>query len=812
VRLHGTLVLVGALAMTAMTYALSPTQEHTVADTMIGQSCVRPSGVQPSNSAAYTTASYTMCHTGTVSLAQLEWIHPQTQRGLAMLAQLVVSIEFVAPLILMGLVVLWARWHVHLGKLTRAFVVSRAKVQLVEWLVLCLCLWLGGFAGDTLQTRINACLFAWLLAGVGNAAWCILQWYVLCKKQPDTAKASSQTLPGVAALADKVIALRDDIARGASRQLTGATRTIGLFGEWGMGKTTFLRQLEATLNQQSGENGVPQVAVVFYDAWKWQAFGSPEATLLDELFNNRIVHRHAWFLKPLRLRISRLMRSLRISLRGFEVAHADTKDSYLKHYEMSVLTDAYKKLFDALRENCVMVAILIDEADRCERQYFQSLLALLPRYLNADNCCVVCALVYSQLTDTLFTPIEEAERTTAQQSQQTAPNATGDGHADASLSSAAASGEANPNNVPRYDPDLLDCLRTAYRQSSSRDDVRVMILHKFFEEFFFAPQIEQADVIQLLRTCLAEWGIVHVVDDNCWYAGDIANLCRKETGLAGNARLIVAAFKTTLALLKELVPPDDDLLRHADKFWKLFRIAFGCHVVLQRYNRFIGQDDDYNNLFAEFIIGIEESPGQRHGSRIETESQEQSDINKALLQAQMQPPFSSFDWRQSTLRDLLFGQSSLMNDLLSFAKDEKNRALFDRYCRVWFCSKRIMLQKCREDDVETQLREAEYRLMRRRFDEGLELINHIITILQSKHGYRVNLQLAKAMLRKCDTLRLLDKDQEAVNACDDMMVRFGNTTDIEMRRQVAIALLKKSSFLEKLDPSLTLPTKTEEKK
>ena len=349
------------------------------------------------------------------------------------------------------------------------------------------------------------------------------------------------TLPLVDEVAQQFIMQAEAIHKGEGlRSFIGATRTIALFGEWGSGKSTFLRQLEKKLSslgfikpsteeKQRMEGRV--IVPIFFDAWQAQSACPPEFALLNEIYANPVIQCLAWFTKPWYLRWLSLARSLRITIRGLSL-DSTTQSGTLRRLELSLLSDAYRVLLDFLQQSGVSLVILIDESDRCDRLYFQGVLNLIPRYLNADNCFVVSAMVDSQFWNRLFPPLNAPESGEAlleryqllakeidvEYAQPDSGRNSGSGKAekDTSAEHAGDTGQSQTDGVSvspvpppaadqqprimrvcikgdglleRFEPDFYDTLRAAHAAGyASQVDLQRHFLAKFFEQqLFLAP-------------------------------------------------------------------------------------------------------------------------------------------------------------------------------------------------------------------------------------------------------------------------------------------------------------------------------------
>ena len=228
--------------------------------------------------------------------------------------------------------------------------------------------------------------------------------------------------------------LFDALHRGALIQEVGEAiahctppQVFGVHGDWGLGKTSFLHQVQFFLTgdcpQQSekvtkearknadrigmGEYG-KAIRVVWFDAWRYQNENAPVVALLQEMraqlsFPNRAIRSVS--------RVSEIaMRSALFSMEevtrkiGFQYSkyrqvnrewEAENLATALPSYTLREhLRDAIKKLLP--RHRCgnlpPRLAVFIDDVDRCDPEAAYRLLEGLKIYLTLDNCVFVLGM------------------------------------------------------------------------------------------------------------------------------------------------------------------------------------------------------------------------------------------------------------------------------------------------------------------------------------------------------------------------------------------------------------------------------------
>ncbi len=145
--------------------------------------------------------------------------------------------------------------------------------------------------------------------------------------------------------------------------------TIGIFGSWGVGKTTLLRKIEAQL--KSGYSG--KALTVFFDAWRYQREEYMLLPLLDTLSNILKGEQGHW--KTLSNKVQRLtssiMGAMAIKGPGIEVKVDKAVENWQQAEQLR--SDYYNWLsqlqtaLDEARQSDPQrrIVILIDDLDRC---------------------------------------------------------------------------------------------------------------------------------------------------------------------------------------------------------------------------------------------------------------------------------------------------------------------------------------------------------------------------------------------------------------------------------------------------------------
>ena len=250
-----------------------------------------------------------------------------------------------------------------------------------------------------------------------------------------------------------------EIARLQQRILSCDTpHVLGIHGDWGAGKTSFMRQLQAALGgeaaqgdalegrqpaQDSPENQDAQklakemrqkVCTIWFDAWRYQNESTPILALLQEMraqFNWRIELAQK-LKKGGKLALDIAVRSVldnflkgitlgNISLESVEkraekqeaqgISSALTTNAIRKHLQESIdfLLQVLSGKGDA------RVVVFIDDLDRCNPKAAMRLLEGLKIYLSLKNCVFVLGMNEGVLTEAISEEFASMKSASAQE-------------------------------------------------------------------------------------------------------------------------------------------------------------------------------------------------------------------------------------------------------------------------------------------------------------------------------------------------------------------------------------------------------------
>ena len=154
--------------------------------------------------------------------------------------------------------------------------------------------------------------------------------------------------------------------------------TIGVFGEWGTGKTSLMKLIEQRLADQ------PDVVTVWFNAWQYEKEEIPIVPLVGTIIQE--IERNKTFLKKLKDGGRSLVRSLRAIAYGFSASSEVQVPGFAKIeagfvakdmidrdaaltpdplIERSLYYSAFEALANAPLPKNARVVVLIDDLDRC---------------------------------------------------------------------------------------------------------------------------------------------------------------------------------------------------------------------------------------------------------------------------------------------------------------------------------------------------------------------------------------------------------------------------------------------------------------
>jgi len=202
--------------------------------------------------------------------------------------------------------------------------------------------------------------------------------------------------------------------------------TIGLYGEWGSGKTSLMQMIKNELDEKSkitdetnfirkillyfcnNADKQPVIKTVWFDAWKFEKTHDLRVALIltilreiekDEYYNpeirkrvKKLVKNINWFGVSMAIANQFLPKQLtfqELKNRAFTSEEDSVKTlNYLSEFETD-FTKIVKDYVCANDEDCGKLVVFIDDLDRCTPEKAIDILEALKLFLNVENCVFI---------------------------------------------------------------------------------------------------------------------------------------------------------------------------------------------------------------------------------------------------------------------------------------------------------------------------------------------------------------------------------------------------------------------------------------
>lgn len=215
---------------------------------------------------------------------------------------------------------------------------------------------------------------------------------------------------------------------------------FGLHGEWGSGKTSFLRQLRFELdrieeiepghNLQSSRLG-DHIVTVWFEAWRYQSEPLPIVALLQEIRRQLGKRSMVKRLKGEALKLAEI--STQSILNGFDdvakllklegvstkTIHATGETWEKEHLQTRLGADSIREYLEqavsgllsvkAQKRDAARVVVFIDDLDRCQPATAFKLLEALKIHLSLPNCVFVLGMNQQTVVEAIASEIKRDE-------------------------------------------------------------------------------------------------------------------------------------------------------------------------------------------------------------------------------------------------------------------------------------------------------------------------------------------------------------------------------------------------------------------
>ena len=206
---------------------------------------------------------------------------------------------------------------------------------------------------------------------------------------------------------------------------------VGVFGDWGSGKTTVLKLVGAEVPQptqarESEEAQPPTVLVVWTQPWEYDPVLDPKATLIDEVLsavqaevskNEGLAQRLKGRFDALRKRVD-VSKAITLAAKTAitvappsidQLAAIFTKDSATEQPTLQGFREEYAKLMDEL-EGISRVVVLVNDLDRCLPETVIGTLEAIKLFLSVPRMGFVIAADERSVTHAIATRYQAAPK------------------------------------------------------------------------------------------------------------------------------------------------------------------------------------------------------------------------------------------------------------------------------------------------------------------------------------------------------------------------------------------------------------------
>ncbi|MBC8343348.1 MAG: hypothetical protein H8E61_05165 [Bacteroidetes bacterium] len=192
--------------------------------------------------------------------------------------------------------------------------------------------------------------------------------------------------------------------------------TVGIQGDWGIGKTSLLNMIKAYLEGniwRSGEKSGKAIGRIWFNTWHYSLFGQDEFMgiavikgLLNEINNTFNIKDPENKYKEVAQKIGSVLKNARFSAFGFGVSAADANteddspDGSLDYQDISSVMLTFRNSFQELvntiikENNYDRLVFFIDDLDRVKPIKALELLESIKNFLDVENCVFLLAVDY----------------------------------------------------------------------------------------------------------------------------------------------------------------------------------------------------------------------------------------------------------------------------------------------------------------------------------------------------------------------------------------------------------------------------------
>jgi len=193
---------------------------------------------------------------------------------------------------------------------------------------------------------------------------------------------------------------------------------IALDGEWGSGKTFFIKQMIMVLDQLLSAKPKPIITglmeegkiklcdrkmlirPIYFNAWLYDDHNDPLLSVMYEICKNV---NNEFSTETIKMSLLKAMEGLVSTFSGFRLNDVVEKTDVLSDVKIA---ESIKSMFDMLIDDTVTekankIVLFIDELDRCRPDYAVKLLERMKHFINDDRLIIVYSLNQLQLCHTV---------------------------------------------------------------------------------------------------------------------------------------------------------------------------------------------------------------------------------------------------------------------------------------------------------------------------------------------------------------------------------------------------------------------------
>lgn len=202
---------------------------------------------------------------------------------------------------------------------------------------------------------------------------------------------------------------------------------VSLDGEWGTGKTFFVKQLEMVLNyyrnlqnENKSDNEMDSVIhndkldklelknsymTVYYNSWLYDNHNDPMLSLIYSITQNNDTKLDVSKQSDFKTKLINILKTIDFwHINSIVSVIASLQDENILE-QIRTLEEVKEQIYDILdnliSENCDKLVIIIDELDRCNPNYAVNVLERIKHYFNDERIIFIVAVNKSQLIHTI---------------------------------------------------------------------------------------------------------------------------------------------------------------------------------------------------------------------------------------------------------------------------------------------------------------------------------------------------------------------------------------------------------------------------